>query len=135
MKRLIPAFQLCIMAFNVSGQSRADYEHAVKKIGKFYNLKMADSLKSMYSSGSEDGDKSIWSVREIEELKVHNGKMLSYEYAGEEKGITLYKTDFARSKHMMGLVLDKDNKLLFFKFKMSSLYIDSLLESEQQINH
>src|SRR4051812_12991364 len=102
MKTLLTLFTLCFLTTTASAQSRADYDHTVKKIGKFFNLKMADSLVKMYSGKTEDRDKSIWSMHDLEEFKLHNGKMRAYEYAGEENGITLYKTDFARSKHIMG---------------------------------
>jgi hypothetical protein len=117
-------------AFNCFAQTRADYENAVKKVGKFYNLKQADSLLSMYSDNANKSKISIWSGKEIDELKIRNGKMISYDYVGEDNGITLFKAEFARSTHMMGLLLGRDDKLLVFQFKMSSPHIDSLLEEK-----
>ena len=130
MKKILQSGLLLAIALNCCAQMKADYEHAIKKIGKFYNLKQKDSLFSMYSAKADRAKISILTGKEIDELKIRYGRMISYDYAGEEKGITLFKTEFNRSTHMVGLLLDADNKLLVFQFKMSSPYIDSLLEEK-----
>ena len=131
MKKLLPAFIILLQTTSCFSQTKEDYDHAVKKIGKYYNLKQVDSLLNMYSDKTPRSEKSIWTGKEIDELKIRNGKMTSYEYAGQENGITLYTVGYARSTYMMGLVLDKENKLSVFHFKMSSPYIDSLLQQNK----
>ena len=127
MTKLLLAATLLLHTIAFS-QTKADYENTIRKIGMYYNLKKTDSLLNMYATGATKTDVSIWTGRDIDELRIRNGKMTSYEYAGEYNGMTLYRTEFARSEHMIGLQLDNSNKLLVFRFKVSSPYTDSLLQ-------
>jgi hypothetical protein len=127
MKNLLPAIVI-FLGINAHAQTKADYEQTIRQIGKYYNLKKTDSLLHMYAAAANKADISVWTGREIDELRIRNGKIVSYDYAGIHDGITLFRAEFARSTHIMGLLLDSDNKLLVFRFKVgSSLYIDSLL--------
>ena len=127
MKQLI-FILFCIYSFQSVAQKKADYEKTVASFMKFYNSDQSDSISNLFSDSWGKQRSSLWSLKEIKEVKAEYGDMKSFKFmAVEPGGAILFKTNFAKSTHAMGLVLDKKKKLSTFRFKTTSDYIDSLL--------
>jgi hypothetical protein len=138
MKKLL--FVLCIIMLPVAAfsQTKADYEQVVGKFMKFYNAKsMPDSIINMYADMWKKMKKHLWTTELNQELLNKYGTMQSYKYLelykpsngdGGGDGLAFFKVVFTKSIHVMGIALDKKNKLVTFRFDTSSPHIDSLLK-------
>ncbi len=117
----------------VSSRSNTDYESVMEKFKTFYNKLKADSVDNMFSN--PERMKSFLSAEELGRLQKEYGVMISYKYVAQDDGdgqqdVALFKMVFDKSVHMMGISIDKNNKLLNFRFETSSPNIDKLLAKE-----
>lgn len=106
-----------------AGHSQLDYETAMKKWKKYYNGGQVEELQSTML------DDHFWTKDVDKEIKGEYGKMVSYSYLGLEadnryQDVALFKVEFEKSVHCMGIALDKENKITTFRFKTYSPYID-----------
>lgn len=109
-------------------KKQADYDNAVGTFMKFYNNNQADSICEMFSDTWGKTKKTIWKAKDITELKEKYGVMKAYSYLAKDPDVMLYKVTFTKSVHVMGLSLDKKNKLLTFRFHTSSDRYDEMLK-------
>ncbi|HVW99336.1 MAG TPA: hypothetical protein VHA52_02690 [Candidatus Babeliaceae bacterium] len=131
MKKLIPGICLLIFSTTAFSQSKADYEHFMKKFKTFYNHNQSDSLENMYGDEWAKWKGQLMPMKELKVLKKDYGEMKSYTYLGvtPEDSVTIFKTVFTKHTHTMGVLLDKKNKIDTFRFETSSDEIDSLLKA------
>jgi hypothetical protein len=113
-------------------QTKADYEHAIKRFVGFYNKGQGDSIGYMW-------DPSLrvklggWSKEHMQELHKKYGKITSYKYLGVDKddpnpGLAVFVTKFAKEKEetTTSFTLDKKNQFETFRLITSSDGIDKL---------
>ena len=140
MKRYLLTLVLLGFTFQGFSQTKADYKHAIARFMKYYNNQEADSMANLFSDTWGSEKNSLWPKKRIEEQTIRYGKMKSYRFVesyrpangdGGGDGLALFKTTFNRSKHMTALSLDKQNKIMTFRFKTSSPHIDSLLSKSE----
>ena len=113
----------------------ADYENVLAKFKNFYNQNQTDSICDMFSDTWGDRKKSLWTADRNKNIKDEYGNMISYKYIATDDGdgdndVILFKTVFDNSVHMLGISIDKNNKIVTFRFETSSPYIDKLLAKE-----
>ena len=127
MKKIL-ALLFCFYIFNGQAQKQADYEKVLGKFMMYYNAVQADSICEQFSDTWGKQKKTLWKNEEIKDLHKEFGEMRSYKFmAVEPGGAMLFKGEFTKSKHCIGMVIDKKNKLKTFRFKTTSDFIDSLL--------
>lgn len=127
MKKLL-FILFCFGLFQSYSQKQADYENVLGKFLIYYNAVQADSICEQFADSWGKQKKTLWTNEEIKELHQEFGTMKSYKFmAVEPGGAMLFKGEFTKSAHAIGMVLDKKKKLKTFRFKTTSDYIDSLL--------
>ena len=124
---LLALFLLPLTCFS---QSKKDYRHALATFMKYYNEGQADSICNMYSDSWGAQKKTLFTKQDIESLQARYGTMVSYKYMAMEPddSVMLFKGEFTKSTHMIGISLDGEKKMETFRFHTSSPFIDSLLK-------
>jgi len=116
--------------------TQADYEHVLEKFKNCYNNNEADSICNMFSDDWGERKKSMWSEEINNNLMADYGKIISYKYMAMDDGdgdndVALFKIVCEKSVHVMGISLDKNNKIGTSRPETSSPYIDKLLAKEE----
>jgi hypothetical protein len=128
MKQLL-IILFCFYWVQGKAQTKADYETAIVKFMQFYNGNQPDSICNLYADSWGKAKTTLWTPEKIKATKDDFGLMKSYKYMeGTPGGLLLYKVVFEKSTHAMGLSLDKNSKLLTFRFKTTSDAIEKLLQ-------
>jgi hypothetical protein len=130
-------FLLPAMGFS---QTKADYEHAVSKLAKFYNNDQPDSVYKLLSDKWGSDKKNLFSPDNAKALLKRYGKIKSYKYIGKDPEyyddqltqMVFFKVVYTmavdgRREHAMSISLDEQNKIYGFNFITSSPHIDSFV--------
>jgi hypothetical protein len=110
----------------------AEYEHVIEQFKNYYTRQSADSISNMFSDIWGAQKKSLFTAQYLSDILKDYGAMISYQYLDRDSGdgdndVALFKVVFDKSVHVMGISLDKSNKIENFRFETSSPYIDKLL--------
>lgn len=107
------------------------YDVVIAQFQKYYNSMQKDSIPDLYSDEWGEQKDRLWDKKTMKKLHKKYGSMRSYTYIGEmdDKSASLYKVVFSKSTHAMGILLDKEGKLLNFRFNTSSDHIDNLMKT------
>lgn len=114
-------------------KSETDYEKVMEQFKGYYNQQQADNIVNMFSNPEQM--KGFMNSKMVDELMKDYGKLISFKFLGLEgdnkyEDVALFKMVCEKSVHVMGISIDKDNKLGTFRFETSSTYIDKLLAKE-----
>lgn len=136
MKSIFFVLLIVIQPLILFAQSKADYEHAIKRFVNFYNNKQADSIVNMWPEQERKEVKSMWSKERTEALLKEYGRITSYKYLGTDDEdpdkVVVYTTQFSiASSKTTSLTLDKEDYLGTFRFITSSEGIDKLLKKRK----
>ena len=128
-------YSLLILIFSILSttafaQSRADYETTIEKFRRFYNNIQSDSICNMFSKKTMQPGNCEFDKANLKAITSQYGYMKSCQVFLERDGITLFKTQFIRSTHIMAVSLNRENKFEKFVFKASTSLIDSLVSKK-----
>jgi hypothetical protein len=132
MRKLIFILLLLIKPAIVFSQTKADFTNAVAKFVRCYNSGLSDSLCRMFDDYGENYP-CMFTPDALKSVMKNYGEIKSYKYVcidtiTDKNRITLFKMVSAKKTFMLGLTLDKMNKLGTFRFDTRSGYIDNLLK-------
>ena len=129
--RIILVISLFLVGQSVAfAQSRADYETAIAKFRGFYNNIQSDSICNMFAKTAGQSGNCEFDKAHLKPITDQYGYMKSCQVFLERDGMTLFKTQFIRSTHIMAVSLNKENKFEKFVFKASTNLIDSLVSKK-----
>ena len=117
------------------GQSQTDFENAMTKFQKFYNVGLGDSLSAMfgYEPNEPRPTKSLWTNESNASALEKFGTLKSFKFIGVDKSDTydvyVFITNFSKAgEQTTSLTLNKDKSLGTFRFITSSVGIDDLVK-------
>jgi hypothetical protein len=135
MKQISLILLLVIISFTSFGQSHANQDAEMSRFRKFYNARMDDSIRNMFSESWANMPKEqLWSTGECTDLQKKYGEIKTFIYIGEmddDPTVKLYKVVTTKKTYATGLSIDKNNKLETFRFDTSSPYINKLLKNSK----
>src|ERR1035437_6484622 len=92
----------------VFAQTKADYETAMGKFRNCYNNRQADSICNMFSKNAWKTDTCLFNKERLKVLTDQYGYMKSCLWLMQKDRVTLFKTQFIRSTHIIAITLDKE---------------------------
>ena len=132
MKNLILILLLFIQPVFAFSQTKNDFTNVVYKFIGYYNRAQSDSICRMFDDYDTDPH-CLFPPDYLKTVIAKYGKIRTFNYVGidtisDHNRITLFKIRSDKKTFMLGLTLEKNNKLGTFRFNTSSPYIDSLLK-------
>ena len=133
---------LCLFPVLCAGQTKTDYENAMKMYAKYYNELQSDSMytRALSYSGWHDYPHSF-SEKRLIEIQSAMGKIVSFKflemrgYDTQNRPMALFKVEYNKKSkgsnfHAMDFSLDSDNKIYGYGGSVSSPHIDSLMKAK-----
>jgi transcription termination factor Rho len=130
MKNLLLILLFLISTSTVFAQTKADYETAIAQFQHYYNYQRADSICGMFAKKSNKQDTCLFIKDRLKLLTDQYGYMRSCTWLMQKDRVTLFKTQFIRSTHIMAVTLNKENKFEKFVFKITTGNLDSLVSKK-----
>jgi hypothetical protein len=124
-----------LLPVTLLGQSQTDYENAMAKFQKFYNVGLGDSLSAMfgYEPNEPRPPKPLWTNESNASALEEFGTLKSFKFIGVDKSDTydvyVFITNFSKGgEQTTSLTLNRDKSLGTFRFITSSVGIDDLVK-------
>jgi uncharacterized protein len=116
MKKTILATLLLACSVATIAQTRADYDAAMSKFRKYYNLQQGDSIYNMMSDRSKTIMPHDKIVQTFKQVYGQMGELQSYEFTKEKDNSSYYKSVFSNATVSLILSLNKSGQLEKFLF-------------------
>lgn len=130
---------LFILPFAATGQTVADYKHAMKKFQKFYNAGRGDSINAMFKHEWEQpkGVEPMWTNKSVAVVLNESGTLKSFKFIGmdtlDPQKVYVFQTYFSKvGTKTTSLTLDKEHNLRTFRFFTISDGISALLNNSKK---
>ncbi len=116
-------------------RSVTDYEQVMAQYKTCYNRENTSGLTNLVSDDWGEHKKTIFRSDRITDDMKGYGRLIEFKYLAQDDGdnnhdVALFKVTYDKSVHVMGISLDKNNKMLTIRGETSSTYIDKLLARE-----
>ena len=129
------AFLIFLLPLTLLAQSQTDYENAMHKFQKFYNVGLGDSIGAMftYEPSEPRPPKPLWTNESNASALEEFGTLKSFQFIGVDKSDTydvyVFLTDFSKAgESTTSLTLKKDKSLGTFRFMTTSVGISDLVK-------
>ncbi len=119
---------VAIAAKSDNGHTQADYEKVMTAFKDCYNKASAGCIEKLLIPELKGWMKEKMLANDIAELgKLRSCRFLGMELDNPYQDVALFKMDFEKGVHCMGISLNEQNKIGTYRFKTYSNYIDWLL--------
>lgn len=137
MKKLTLALAFIAISLISFAQTSLNADIVMSRFQRFYNAKMDDSIRAMFSKtwgATPEKLKQVWEDGSAGGLHKDYGKIISIKYIGEmddDPSTKLYKVVTDKDTHATGISLDEENRFLNFRFHTSSDHINKLMGKDE----